>query len=51
MACAKPMELQSSMTGPYQSQKLETHKWMDVTDKPYSYWSWYYSVEVLLPEG
>jgi hypothetical protein len=51
MACAKPMVLESSMTGPYQGQKWEMHKWIDVRDKSYSYWSWYYSTEVLSLEG
>jgi len=51
MACAKAMELESSMTGPYHSQKWERHKWLDVKDKSYSHWSWYYSVEMLPPEG
>lgn len=39
MACAKPMELESSMTSTYQGQKWQMHKWMDVRDKSYSYWS------------
>lgn len=30
MACAKPMVLKSSMTGPYQGQKWEMRKWRDV---------------------
>ena len=51
MACGKPMELESSMTTPYHKHKWEKHKQMDVKDKSYSYWSWYYSVEVLPPEG
>lgn len=40
LACAKPTELESSTTVPYQGQKWEMHKWMDVRDKSYSYWGW-----------
>ena len=47
----KAMELESSMTSPYHSQKWERHKWLDVRDKSYSHRSQYYSVEKLPPEG